>query len=738
MFRLWRYQLRHLRQHFNVSLPKWCRVLASGLSTPTLICFSKGLARIPNLEALVRQEVLYLPSNSLADWVLKREAAKISGVLLWGQKEDLEPLSLTNLLKEPSFKGVLGFFKALKLYLTQHAALRASKYALAIASRYNLKVIRAEDGFLRSLNLGILGAAPLSLVLDQVGIYYDASRPSDLENLLNSSEDFSKYYPEVKAAISLLKKYHLSKYNQALDFDPQILPQDDKSRILVIDQTYGDLSLKLGQVTPDTFKTMLACALEEHPNAHIFLKIHPDVLCGRKLGHFNLASLPSRVKLIAQDVAPLSLLPYMDQVYTATSQMGFEALLLGKKVHCFGLPYYAGWGLTQDRLTLKRRKRKRSLEDVFYAAYFRYANYVQPAISEKGEIFQTIELLKSERKVNLENRGYHACLGFRRWKHSHARAFLASTLGRTEFFTSPLKALQAAKAKQGAVVIWASKVSSDFWKLKEEFQVPVWRMEDGFLRSVGLGSDFYRPGSLVLDDLGIYYDPNHLSRLEKLLLEPLGEEELTLAQTLQKLLVEKGISKYNLKGQNDLDFLPKDRSLILVPGQVEDDASVKLGGLGIYSNLELLKAVRSANPNAYIIYKEHPDVVSGNRVGHLEPKNLKGLADLALTDFSIEACLAKVDEVHTLTSLTGFEALLRGKKVYTYGGPFYAGYGLTIDRHKFPRRKPLPSLLHLIYGALVAYPRYYDWKNGLHLDCLAYLAWLAKARSNVYKAKEII
>lgn len=46
-----------------------------------------------------------------------------------------------------------------------------------------------------------------------------------------------------------------------------------------------------------------------------------------------------------------------------------------------------------------------------------------------------------------------------------------------------------------------------------------------------------------------------------------------------------------------------------MPGQVEDDASIKTGTVLIKSNLELLRTVRERNPHAYIIYKPHPDVL---------------------------------------------------------------------------------------------------------------------------------
>ena len=43
-------------------------------------------------------------------------------------------------------------------------------------------------------------------------------------------------------------------------------------------------------------------------------------------------------------------------LYTVTSQMGFEALLWGRPVRVFGLPFYAGWGLTRDALAAPSRR----------------------------------------------------------------------------------------------------------------------------------------------------------------------------------------------------------------------------------------------------------------------------------------------------------------------------------------------------------------------------------------------
>ncbi len=69
--------------------------------------------------------------------------------------------------------------------------------------------------------------------------------------------------------------------------------------------------------------------------------------------------------------------------------------------------------------------------------------------------------------------------------------------------------------------------------------------------------------------------------------------------------------------------------------------------------------------------------------------------------------LDEIDELHTLTSLSGFEALLRGVPVTVYGRPFYAGWGLTRDITPCGRGRVL-SLEQLAAGALILYPRYLD------------------------------
>jgi capsular polysaccharide export protein len=234
------------------------------------------------------------------------------------------------------------------------------------------------------------------------------------------------------------------------------------------------------------------------------------------------------------------------------------------------------------------------------------------------------------------------------------------------------------------------------------------RVEDGFVRSVGLGSDFMPPASLVLDSRGMHFDPSVRSDLERLLLETdFGVALVNRARALIARLVVGGVTKYNLGEQTLSVDWPGGRRRILVPGQVEDDLSVRLGGEGVRGNLDLLARVRGANPDAFILYKPHPDVDAGHRKGKIPDDVARRFADIVIRGVSTAALLDKIDELHTLTSLAGFEALLRRRRVVVYGRPFYAGWGLTTDLTGIDRGRLL-SLEELVAGALILYPRYLD------------------------------
>jgi capsular polysaccharide export protein len=217
-----------------------------------------------------------------------------------------------------------------------------------------------------------------------------------------------------------------------------------------------------------------------------------------------------------------------------------------------------------------------------------------------------------------------------------------------------------------------------------------------------------------VDARGIYYNPATPSALEELLSQAAFPPALLArAAALREAIVGRGVTKYNLGGEAPVLRAPPDRPLLLVPGQVEDDASVRLGGGTIQGNLALLQQVRAAHPEAFIVYKPHPDTEAGFRKGGVAAEALAALADQVVARAPMAGLLGQVDAVHTLTSLTGFEALLRGVPVVTWGQPFYAGWGLTQDRNPPPRRGRRLELDALVAGALILFPRQVDPVTGL-------------------------
>lgn len=615
----------------------------------------------------------------------------------------------------------------------------------AISKGYQCWLI--EDGFIRSY--GVASDFPsLSLVVDELGIYYDSNKVSSLENLLSSNIDLFEGFSSVSAiAKNLIIENKLSKYNLAPDnlYKNQYLKNNKK--ILVVDQTFGDMSVQYGGADAKTFSDMLDAALVENPEATIYVKTHPEVSSGKKSGYLTSVQNSEQIVVLREAVNPIGLLSVMDKVYVVTSGMGFEALLIGKPVVCFGVPWYVGWGLTDDRVidspAWARRTRKRTVNELFSAAYIHYTRYLNPVTHKQGQITDVIDWLIRQKKManqvhgaQRKNRviGY----GFRRWKAFNLKPMLGL---HQEFvhFANNLKSLDQFNLQANeSVIYWGARPPTDLIHYVNNCKAKLLHLEDGFIRSVGLGSDLIPPLSLVMDERGLYFDATRPSDLEVMLNnQEFTDDDLFRAAWIQQFIIDHEITKYNIEPRQRIDLRPlaNGRSIILVPGQVEDDASIQLGCTTIKTNSDLLKAVRKANPSAFIVYKPHPDVLSGNRKGKVSLQEVAFLVDYIEQNTSVVSCIVACDEVHTMTSLTGFDALLRGKKVVTYGQPFYAGWGLTQDcaEHAtaFERRQRKLSLSQLIAGALLHYPIYWDWDLKGYTICEAVLHRIVEERTRL-------
>jgi len=367
---------------------------------------------------------------------------------------------------------------------------------------------------------------------------------------------------EVDEILAQFRNSGISKYNCHLSQNPS-LPKG----VLVVDQTRGDALYRKK-------KSCFDPNLFEHP----------------------------RVSILPNGLSLTDTLKIAKKVYVATSLLGMEALIHKLPVITYGWNFYAGWGLTEDRAVTPRPPRKTSLtlEQLFHAVYLRYTHYFHPDSKEPTSLAQIIK---------------HIQLQHQQWIR-HQQPFTVANLSPWKLhvlpkFTFPNRHSTEASSK---VYTWGKK------EIAEEHQAKdIVRIEDGFIRSRGLGANFNFPQSWVFDDKGIYFDATAPSRLEDILQNQSFPAEA------------------------------EGKRIILVPGQVDSDASITYGSPNIRNNRELIAEVKKLHPDAY-------------------------------------SWIQTVDEIHTLTSTVGFEALLHQKTVFTYGLPFYANWGLTQDSLTTERR----------------------------------------------------
>ncbi|MBP3946183.1 hypothetical protein [Psychrobacter sp. K31L] len=266
----------------------------------------------------------------------------------------------------------------------------------------NIDIWRVEDGFIRSANLGASGATPYSLVFDKSGLYYNSNNPSDVEKILNS-HDFninSNLTEEASKLLQLIIDLKISKYNPPAIFHDTSLKL--KKRVLVIGQVDNDASIRYGNPEKWTMEDMVRLAKYEHPDAEILYRPHPEIFKGFQESNFKNTNVELFAEILSPDEHIIELLERVDHVYTITSLTGLEALLRGKTVTVLGKPFYAGWGLTDDRCIFEsdRRTRQLTLLELFVGAYLIYPRYIVGVKEQSNDniypLFTTIHKIRSE------------------------------------------------------------------------------------------------------------------------------------------------------------------------------------------------------------------------------------------------------------------------------------------------------------------------------------------------------
>lgn len=267
-----------------------------------------------------------------------------------------------------------------------------------------IKIWRAEDGFIRSADLGANGATPYSLVFDKSGLYYNPKKTSDIEQILNTY-NFAKdieLKTHAESVLELIIKLKISKYNPPNIYRDTSLKL--KKRILVIGQVDNDASIRYGNPEGWTMEDMVRLAKYENPNSEVLYRPHPEIYKGFQESKFKSINVQYFAKVISPDEHIIDIIERVDQVYTITSLTGLEALLRGKKVTVLGKPFYAGWGLTDDRSVFKPENRMRKLElwELFAASYLIYPRYLNASNKELSAIVSKTEILSILGKINSE------------------------------------------------------------------------------------------------------------------------------------------------------------------------------------------------------------------------------------------------------------------------------------------------------------------------------------------------
>lgn len=271
---------------------------------------------------------------------------------------------------------------------------------LEYALNVNREVLFVGDSFLRSIDTRANDKAEekyvkgISFTFDDLTSYFDATQPSRMELLLNDKNLVitEEQRQRARRCIDRIIETHLTKYNHQPIYEPEIGRKGVK-KVLVVDQSYGDMSILKGWGNDETFEKMLNKAIEENPDADIIVKTHPDTMTGNRGGYYTGLKQHDNIYTQTTPINPISLIKYVDKVYVCSTQFGFEALMCGKEVHVFGMPFYAGWGLTIDDQKCERRTNTRTLEEMFYIAYIMYSYYVNPETKAQCEIEEAMDYL---------------------------------------------------------------------------------------------------------------------------------------------------------------------------------------------------------------------------------------------------------------------------------------------------------------------------------------------------------
>lgn len=600
------------------------------------------------------------------------------------------------------------------------------------------KVIRLAHGIISSYSTN---EDSFSLYQSFQGVYFDSRHESNIESLLRSSWTPDEQDNVIaNLALQMINKYRITKTNDYPQVSFSFFLNNGLPNVLLIDQPIGDESVIYGSSNEQTFNDMLLHVFHNADIANIYIKLHPDTINYGKEGYLqkllhkhNLYEHPL-IHVIEDNYNIASFFNFVDEVFVVTSQVGFEALLRGKTVSCFGMPFYSGWGLTNDMQVSTKPKPERTIIDLFVAIMLKYTSYINPFTQKIGNILDLLEYISLQQRHNLKQE-----IAFYKSNQTTISSLKHSVKSKIEINNS-----KKLPKYENYLILTDNEKSYDEIVNQPHHAF----VRDGFMFSSNINKK--TPSSIIIDYNGSYFNPKNYTDLEFLLNhEQFTEYEYIMAENfliayhnkINSLLEKESSGLLNkIKQENS------DKKIIFVPGQDEECELFMYGSTKIKSNLQLVSQLCSQVENSVIIYKPFIDPKS-SKDKMVEQSSLKMLNNTAKyknnvvyieKKASISHCINIADEIHTINSNVALDAILKKKIVVTYGLPFYGGHGLTIDTEVFPRQKCQLSLEEFVLGTYLLYPRYNLYQKDYFLSAY-YALELYKpndTKFNSYKATE--
>lgn len=378
-----------------------------------------------------------------------------------------------------------------------------------------------------------------------------------------------------------------------------------------------------------------------------------------------------------------------------------------------------------DKIALMLRGRKTLNEQYPYELLDPFIIYGD--VSGFGKLF----LVGNNWKDKTNPKPIALMVGFNNWKFGFVSDYLPEYrtvfAPRKQVGVGLVKTIHSLVEKPAVIIVWGYTDGYFLRKHASQHNLPIYRMEDGFVRSSALGATHATPYSICIDKTGLYYDATGPSDIENILNTwPFDDDPdvLKKAERVLQTINDLKISKYNPArfATNQTINAIKTTKRVAVLGQVYSDAAIRYGNPDGWSTEELIQLARLENPEAEVLFRPHPETYDGYKKSKVKRSKVECFAEIIAPDEPIIDFLETVDHVYTINSLSGLEALIRGVKVTVVGAAFYAGWGLTDDRAQLERRYAKRSLMELVAGIYLIYPRYLaDLNNserGLQAACL--------------------